>query len=46
MAEGICREVVVELVTIVEAVSVAENMMEQLVDMAWESIRTESAWTC
>ena len=33
-----------ELVMVVEAVSMTNNVMEHIVDMAWESIRTESAW--
>ena len=32
MTEGICSEVVVELVTMVEAVSMANNVMEQIID--------------
>ena len=46
MADGICREVVVELITMTEAVSMASNVMEQIVDKAWEDIKTESAWRC
>ena len=30
----------------VEAVSLANNVMDQLIDRAWESIKTESAWRC
>ena len=37
---------VMELVTVVEAVSMTNNVMEHIVYMAWESIRTESAWRC
>ena len=32
--------------TMVEAVFMAENVMEQVLDMAWESITTEYAWRC
>ena len=45
MARDICREVMLELVTMVEAVSVTGKVMEQVINVTWERIKTETAWS-